>query len=171
MYRITLLAAIYHPLDGVMVAVFEFGLVASTQHEADGIRTDLNLPELNYESEDGFMLRRTISGFIGNLAYTVPYIELHGIIDYQSIPSNGHTYREQITFPRVYLRHAEFSLYLVSTSLEQTENNLLIAGERALCRASITNIINFGPAADMVVFIEVNEIYLSIISTELFHVG
>ena len=117
------------------------------------------------------MLQTVFNGRIGGLAYTVRFIELRGTIDYQSDPSNGHMYREYITFPRVYLRHAEFSLELISTDLEITEGNLLVTGERALCRASITNIINFGPVADLVVEIELNGIYLNITSTTVTHTG
>lgn len=171
-YVITLLVAIYHPLNNqVMEAVFSIGQIISTSQEGNETRTTLDLPELNYELEQGFTLQREFSGLIGDLAYTVPYIELYGRIEYQSTPSNGHIYHQDIIFPRVYLRHAEFVLSLISTSFEETEDDLLIFGERALCRASITNIINFGPVVDLVVLIEVNSTYLNITSTDVVHIG
>jgi hypothetical protein len=167
-YVITLLAVIHHPLNNrVMDAIFSSGQVISTLQEGNETRSTLDLPELNYELEQGSTLQITFFGLIGDLAFTVQYIELYGTIDYQSDPFNGHTYDQDITFPRVYLRHADFSLNLISTTFEETEDNLLISGEGALCRASTTNIINFGPAANLVILIEVNGTYFNITSTDV----
>ena len=170
-YVITLLTAIYHPLNQVMEAFFSQEQIISTLQEDNEIRTTLDLPELNYELEQGFTVETGFFGLIGDLAFSIPYIELYGTIDYQSNPSNGHIYRQDITFPRVYLRHADFVLNLISTTFEETEDNLLVFGERALCRASTTNIINFGPVANLVILIEVNGTYLNITSTDAVHIG
>ncbi len=170
-YAITLITAVYHPLDQVMVASFDREHIDSVIRQPNESKTTLNLARLVYGSEQDSILQIIFLGFIGGLAYTVPYIEPRGTIDYQSDPSNGHLYRSHITFPRVYLRHAEYSLELISTSLESTEGNLLVIGERALCRASVTNIINFGPAADLAVALQVNGTYLNITSTQVSHVG
>ena len=103
------------------------------------------------------------NGTIGSLAYTVPFIELDGFIEYESVPSNGHTYYEQITFQKVFVRHAEFSLERLYTSLNFTEGSLLVDGEEAVFVATITNVINFGHSADLTLVVEVNDTYLSMV--------
>lgn len=168
-YAITLTAAMYHPLDEVMKASFDRELIASTIHQRNETRTTLNLAQLDYRSEQNSVLQTNFIGFIGSLVFTVRYIEIRGIIEYQSDPSNGHVYHQSITFPRVYFRHAEFSLELNSTSLEMTEGNLLVVGERATYRASVTNIFNFGPPGDLVVVMEANGTYLNITTTDVVH--
>ena len=172
-YAISLTAAIYHPLDEVMVASFERDLINSSAREANEFRTTLSLSQLDYRSEQSSMLQVVFDGSIRGLAFTVPYIELRGTVDYQSDPSNGHIYREDITFQRVYLRHAELSLELISTTFEMTTKNLLVVGEEALCRATVSNIINFEPAlaVDLVVLMEVNGTYLNITSINVIHTG
>ncbi len=170
-YNIILTASIYHPIEEVMVANFDPMLITTISHETNQSKTTLNLPQLSYATMEASMLQIAFNGTFASLAYTVPFIQLHGLIEYQSSPTNGHAYSEQITFPKVFVRDADFSLELINTSLELTNGLLLVEGEEALFRANITNIINFGPSTDLNLLVEVNGTYLYINSTEIVRIG
>ena len=115
-YGIMMAALLYHPTDEVLSAMFDPTLVSSINNGSNETSTALTLPQLNYsnieepseesvESGDQSTLLFSFNGTVAGLADTVPYIQLHGHIDYETAPSNGHQYRDGFTFPEIFLRH------------------------------------------------------------------
>ena len=169
-YEITLTAAIYHPLEEVLTAMFHPTLVDTTDNDVNEIRTTLTLPRLSYDTDQSTLFF-TFNGSIGDLAYTVPSIQLRGEIVYETSPTNGHQYHEMFYFPEVFIRHANFSLELMSTSSDSTRGPVLIQDEEALFRGRMTEVFNFGESANLSLLVEVDGMYLSIVSTDVVQVG
>ena len=166
-----MVAAIYHPVEEVLAVTFDPMLVPTISHMMNGLRTTLDLPQLSYATIENSSLKLNFTGILGGSAYTLPYIQLQGLIEYHSDPSNGHIYQEPVTFPKIYMRHAEFALELQNTSLELTLGSLLIEGEEAFFQANISNIINFGPSADLTLVVKVDGAYLNFNHTEVAQIG
>lgn len=163
-YDITLKAAIYHPPEEVFLVNFDPALETTVNHERNRSRTNFTLSPLSYATVENSTLQVNFNGTTGNLAHTIPYIQLFGYIEYESVPFNGHTYQEQVTFPKVFVRDAEVSIKPLVTSSSLTRDSLLVNEEEALFVASITNLVNTGPAADLSLAVEVNDTFLNILT-------
>ena len=170
-YDITLITNLYHPLDEVLNVTFNPSLIDAVNVMANEVKITLNPLELSYSPAGSDTLEITFAGSVQSLAYAVPSIQLQGTVEFQSFPSNGHTYNQPVSFQEVLVRHAEIFVELVSTSMELTEGTLLVLEEEALFRATITNIVNFGPSNDLMLMIRVNGTYLNIMSTEIVQIG
>lgn len=178
-YDISLLLTIFHPLEGVLNATFDPLETISISQSTNETETVLNLTQLSYTVVDPMdssvtMVDRSrlplvFLGVLSSEAYTSGSIQLYGSIQYQSSPSNGHVYVEPITFPRIFIRNAEFAFYLVSTSLLMTEDNLVVLRETAVWRANITRVS--GPSANLTLLVELNDTFLNIADVEIQQIG
>ncbi len=175
-YGITLTAVIYHPFEEVLITLFDPAMVASIENDLDEVRTTLALPQLNYNNleepavgdQSTFLL--TFNGTVNSLAYTVLSIQLEGQISFETAPTNGHQYCEMFSFPEIFIRDANFSLELISTSFDSTQGPALIQDEEALFRASVTDIHNFGESANLTLSLEIDD-YLHFVLIEIDQIG
>jgi hypothetical protein len=179
-YNIILQAAILHPPRDVWNATFDSSDVVSTTMSANDTETMLNLTPLRYATETIFVnglgisvdhsqLSLRFEGVIGALAYTAGFIQLHGDIEFQSSPSNGHVYEGPIIFPKVFIRNLQFTFDLVSTSSDRSDGDLVLFRESALWLANISLIA--GPVEDLRLLIELNDTYLNITEVKVTQIG
>lgn len=82
-------------------------------------------------------------------------IQVSGLLEYRSDPSNRHAYEAAISYPEVLIRNARLNFTLVSTSFHFTEDPQVVAEERAIWRIRVDRI--FGPLANMTLSVEVEE--------------
>ena len=164
-YDITYVTEIFHPIESILDTSFDRETTALINRNETTITTSLNPTQLSYPQ----LSSRTIEfgGVIGAMAYTAGFIQLHGVIEYQSVPTNGQEYMQPITFSRIHIRNVESFFSLLSTSLEETEGALLLVGEEAVWRVNIENIA--GPNADLIVLVGLSErnIYLNITNVQI----
>lgn len=181
-YSISLLATILHPSEDVWNTTFDPLESLSVTPSPNGTLTVLNLTRLSYTIEsavdpldssvitiDRSQLSLEFQGVLGAVAYTVGFIQLHGSIEFQSTPTNGYVYVEPITFPRVFIRNAEFTFDLLSTSSEMTEGDFVVLRETAIWQASISFIT--GPLANLSLLVELNDTFLSITDVDIIQIG
>lgn len=168
-YDITLALVLFLPLEDILNASIDPEAVVMISQSSNGSQTTLNLTQLTYTAgADRSDSLFSFSSVIGRLAYVVPFIQLNGILEYQSMPSNGRVYNEPIIFPAVFVRNAELTFDLQSTSLDVTNGSLLVLGEVAVRRASIRNVV--GGSADLTLLVELDGLQL-IISNYTIHSG
>lgn len=177
-YDIILSATVYHPNTEVVNVMFDVENVIEIESGNFETKATLALPQLNYtnvEEQSNFGDESThclsFNGTIADLADTIPYIELYGHIDYESTPTNGHQYQERFTFPKIFLRNANVSLEMVSTSLDFTHGNVLVQNEEALFSASMKNIFNFEDNTNLTISFQLSSALVSILSSEIMDVG
>lgn len=163
-YDISLQATIFHPSERVWnITTFDPMDIALT----NGTETVLNLMPLRYVIEnvldpfDGSMmmidhsqLQLEFRGVLGTGAYTNSFIQPLGSIEFQSVPTNGHLYEEPIIFPKVFIRNAELTFDLVSTTSEISKENLVVLNEVAVWEANISSVT--GPPANLSLLVELN---------------
>ena len=179
-YDITLLATLFHPSESLWNTTFDPMDIASTSQSPNRTETVLNLAPLRYVMEsavvNGFMitidrsqLQLELQGVVGAEAYTIGYIQLHGSVEFQSVPTNGRLYEEPAIFPKVFIRNVEFTFDLVSTTLEMTEGNLVALNEVAIWEANISRVT--GLPANLSLLIELNNAILNITDVHIVRTG
>lgn len=170
-YDITLMIDIFHPIESILDTSFDPGTTTPIDRNETTITTLLNSTRLSYSVDMDLSSSLTFEfgGVVGAMAYTVGFIQLHGVIEYQSIPTNGQVYVQPVdTFPRIHIRNVELFFDLLSTNLEVTEGAVVEVREEAIWRASIEDIA--GPSADLILLVERN-IYLNITDVLIAQIG
>lgn len=167
-YDITFTTDICHPIESILDTSFDPCTTAVINRNETTITTLLNSTLLSYSDLSSVTIE--FGGVVGALAYTVGFIQLRGVIEYRSVPTNGQVYVQPITFSRIHIRNVEFSFSLLSTSLEVTEGTVLEVGEEAIWRATIENIA--GPSADLILLVlSERNIFLNIIDVQIALLG
>ena len=168
-YDILLTAVLVLPPASVLDPLFDPAEVTSVTSHPNGITYTLTLTPLSYTPMSASSLFFSFPCRTEALAVSVPYIEIGGHVEYESLPSNGYQYTQPVLFPRIYVREVDFTFELLNTSVELTDLNLLVLDEEAVFRAHISNVT--GPSADLVLRVNLDDLYVEITGINILSVG
>lgn len=148
-------ATLYLPPESILSASFSRDTeILSTVESPNGINISLALDPLSYIRQTPSTLL-VFEGVVMVLGDHLRMIQVSGLLEYRSDPSNRHAYEAAISYPEVLIRNARLNFTLVSTSFRFTEDPQVVAEERAIWRIRVDRI--FGLLANMTLSVEVEE--------------